>query len=275
MISVLILTLNEEKNLPVCLPSLSWCDDVVVLDSFSTDQTQQIATRAGVRFFQRRFDNYAAQRTYGLNEIAYQHPWLLMVDADEIWPEELIKEIEIEITKQENKICLYRFRRKDFFMGQWLKRSTGYPTWTGRLLKLGHVKVERNINEEYNTCGQVGFLKGHYHHFSFNNGITAWLNKHNRYSTMEAELLIQGDSEKLSFKNIFHNDPTVKRKAIKSIVYRMPGRPFLMFIALYIFRGGFLDGKAGFIFCTLRAIYEYMIDLKVEEQKRRKKHLPV
>ena len=96
-ISVLILTLNEEKNLANCLESLRWCDDVVVLDSFSIDNTKTIAQKYGAGFFQRKFDNYANQRNYGLSDIVYKHPWILMVDADEIVPPELVHEINMEV----------------------------------------------------------------------------------------------------------------------------------------------------------------------------------
>jgi glycosyltransferase involved in cell wall biosynthesis len=274
-ISVLILTLNEEQNLPICLPSLTWCDDVVVLDSYSTDMTEQLATEAGVRFFQRRFDNYAAQRNYGLNGITYKHNWLMMVDADETIPPELITEMQKMVEYGDVDTTIYRMRRKDYFLGKWIKRSSGYPTWTGRLLKIGKVRIEREINEEYVTDGKVAFLKEHFHHYSFNKGFSHWFEKHNRYSTMEAELLVQKSLSKPNLNELLSKDPVLRRRAVKSIVYHLPGRPLLMFIALYFFRGGFLDGRAGFTFCTLRSIYEYMINLKVKELHRREKNLPV
>ena len=274
-ISVLILTLNEEKNLPICLPSLDWCDDVVVLDSYSTDKTVELAQKAGARFFKRRFDNYAAQRNYGLNEIAYKHDWLLMVDGDEAVSSELVAEMKKVVESDNKDTSIYRMRRKDFFLGKWIKRSSGYPTWFGRLMKIGHVRVERSINEEYVTDGEIGYLQEHLYHYPFNKGFSAWIEKHNRYSTMEAELLVQNSVNKPSVKELGSKDPALRRRAIKSFVYRLPGRPLLMFIALYFFRGGILDGKAGFTFCTLRAIYEYMINLKVRELRRRGKNLPV
>jgi glycosyltransferase involved in cell wall biosynthesis len=268
--SILILTLNEEANLPGCLASIRQCDDIVVLDSCSTDQTEQIAKDAGVRFFRRPFDNYGSQRNFGLNEIEYKNPWVLMVDADEKVPPELFDEINTIIKNGEQNISLYRMKRKDFFLGGWIKHSSGYPTWFGRLVKVGEVKVERAINEEYVTEGKVGLLKNHLHHYPFNKGFAAWLEKHNRYSSMEAQLIVQGGLEWPSLADFFHKDPAIKRKAVKSIVYRMPGRPLLMFLVLYIFRMGFLDGKAGFTFCLLRFFYEFMINCKVKELCLRK-----
>ncbi len=274
-ISVLILTLNEEENLPNCLASLGWCDDVVVLDSYSSDKTEQLAAEGGASFFQRRFDNYAAQRNYGLSEISYKYDWLLMVDGDEAVPPELVAEMEKMVGSGNEKITIYRMRRKDFFLGKWIKRSSGYPTWFGRLMKIGYVRVERSINEEYVTDGEIGYLQEHLHHYPFNKGFSAWLEKHNSYSSMEAELLVQNNSNKPNLKELRSKDPALRRRAVKSIVYRLPGRPLLMFLALYFFRGGILDGRAGLTFCTLRAFYEYMINLKVKELRRREKNLPV
>lgn len=274
-ISVLILTLNEEANLLRCLESLKWWDDIVVLDSFSTDKTVAIARQHGVQVVQRKFDNYAAQRNFGLHEIRYANPWVLMVDADEVVSPELAQEIRQVLRSGDVDTFLYRMRRKDFFLGKWIRRSSGYPTWFGRLVKIGHVRVERAINEEYVTDGQIGYLKGHLYHYPFNKGFDAWLEKHNRYSTMEAELLARNGSGTLSFADLRSNDPGRRRRAIKAFVYRLPGRPLTMFIALYLFRGGILDGRAGLTFCILRAIYEYMIDLKIKEIRRREKNLPL
>ncbi|NTW87554.1 MAG: glycosyltransferase family 2 protein, partial [Desulfobulbaceae bacterium] len=242
--SVIILTLNEQDNLDNCLSALENCDDVVVLDSFSTDKTEEIARAHGARFFQHRFDNYAAQRNYGLNEITYKHDWLLMVDADEVVPAALAMEIQRMVETKSDDKTIFRMRRKDHFLGQWIKRSSGYPTWFGRLLKIGHVRVERAINEEYVTDGEVGYLENHLHHYPFNKGFSAWLEKHNRYSTMEAELIVSGGLALPGFKNLFAKDPTERRRAVKAIAYRVPGRPLLIFLGLYFLRGGFLDGRA-------------------------------
>ncbi len=273
-VSVLILTLNEEKNLPRCLQSLGWCDDIVVLDSFSTDRTVEIAKAAGARVVQRRFDNYAAQRNYGLNEIEFKYPWVLMLDADEACTDAFYREIAAKMGQADNDICLYRFRRKDFFMGRWLRRSGGYPSWFGRLMKRGHVKVEREINEEYHTDGEVGFLEAHIHHYPFNKGFAAWFEKHNRYSDMEAAFISQGKNE-IVWKNLFSRDPSVRRQFVKAVVYRLPGRPVIMFFLLYVVRGGFLDGRAGLTYCLLRAFYEFMINCKVKEYRLRKTDSPL
>ncbi|MFM8331387.1 MAG: glycosyltransferase family 2 protein [Candidatus Methylumidiphilus sp.] len=269
-ISALIITLNEEANLGNCLKSLQWCDDVVVLDSFSMDTTESIAREHGVRFEQRAFDNYATQRNFGLNAIPYKYPWVLMVDADEIVTEELAKEMLAAVAAGGDEFAMYRFRRKDFFLGKWIRRSGGYPTWFGRLVRLGRIRVEREVNEEYIADGKVGLLNGHILHNPFNKGFFCWIEKHNRYSTMEAQVKFSGNTvAKQRWRDCISSDPAQRRIFFKALLYVLPGRPLIVFLLLYLLRGGFLDGKAGLVFCLLRTFYELMIDIKVMELKLR------
>jgi glycosyltransferase involved in cell wall biosynthesis len=266
-VSILILTFNEELNLERCLNSLKWCNDIVVLDSHSTDKTIQIAEKFQSRVVSRKFDGYASQRNFGLNEIEYKHPWILMVDADEVIDDALATEIQKACSSSEDETSLYRVKRKDFLMGKWLRRSSGYPTWFGRLIRKGRVWVEREINEEYHTDGKVGYLQGHLLHYPFSKGFHAWLDKHNRYSSMEAQGIVLQKAEPLTFGGFYSKDPAMRRKALKSLLYRLPARPLLVFVALYVLRLGCLDGRAGLTFCLLRTFYEYMIDCKVKEMR--------
>jgi glycosyltransferase involved in cell wall biosynthesis len=274
-ISVLILTWNEEINLADCLDSCAWSDDVVVFDSFSTDRTQQIATRPAVRFIQRHFDNYAAQRNAALSEVPYLHPWVLMVDADERTPPDLVAEMEQAVANAKPATVMFRMRRKDFFMGRWLRRSSGYPSWFGRLVRVGRVRVERDVNEEYIADGDVVHLQSHLLHYPFNKGIAYWYERHNRYSSMEALAKLAARKEPLALKSLLSADPIERRRGMKSLVYRLPMRPSIWFCYLYIVRLGFLDGRAGLAFSRMRASYELIIDLKVIELERRRKQLPV
>ena len=274
MISVLILTLNEEINLPACLKSVNWSDDVVVFDSFSTDGTAEIAKKNGARFVQRAFDNYASQRNAALMDITYKHPWLFMVDADEQVTPELAAEISEAVKHAVPEVALFRMRRKDMYLGRWLRRSSGYPTWFGRLMRIGRVRVERQINEEYLTDGQVTSLQGHLVHHPFSKGIDDWVERHNRYSSMEAQVLARELLRPLVIRNFFSPDPVLRRRALKQLAYRLPGRPLLVFSYLYMFRIGFLDGKAGLRFALLRSFYEFLIEAKASELRRRGDGLP-
>lgn len=275
MISVLILTLNEEENLPHCLASVEWCDDIVVFDSFSTDRTVEIAYAAGARVVQRAFDNYAAQRNAALSEVPYRHRWILMIDADECVTEALRQEIFRRVGTADEATGLFRVRRKDIFLGRWLRRSSGYPTWFGRLIRAGRVRVVREINEEYHTDGKVGFLEEHLLHYPFNKGLSWWYERHNRYSSMEALYLIAEADRRPSFGTLWSDDPADRRRALKKIAYSLPLRPALVFLYLYVIRLGLLDGRAGLVYCVLRMSYEIMIDLKRLEIDRRNRGLAV
>jgi glycosyltransferase involved in cell wall biosynthesis len=267
-VSVVILTLNEEVNLAECIDSCSWSDDIVVFDSLSEDGTQAIARAKGARLVERRFDNYAAQRNAALSAVVYKNPWVLMVDADERVPADLAVEVREAVSRSGEHVAMFRMRRMDFFLGTWIRRSGGYPTWFGRLIRLGRVRVEREINEEYIADGLVEHLRGHLHHYPFNRGVSYWLERHNRYSTMEAVAKINSQTKGFLPADLFKIDPIARRRAFKQLGYRLPLRPQLVFIYLYFVRLGFLDGRAGFYFCQMRAAYELMIDIKVLEVKR-------
>jgi len=269
-IAGLIITLNEANNIEQCIDSLDFVDQVFVFDSYSSDDTVELAKNKKATVIQRVFDNYASQRNAAFDSIPASFDWIIMLDADEQITPELKKELGKELSKENNPITMYRLRRKDYFMGKWIKHSSGYPTWFGRIFSNGKVRVEREINEEYYTDGKIGHLKEHIIHFPFSKGIEWWFEKHNRYSSMEAKTLIRKLNEKPNLNDLFSSDPTIRRKAQKGFSFLIPNRPLVVFVALYILRLGFLDGKAGYIFCKLRKTYEWMIDLKIKELEKSK-----
>lgn len=270
MISVLILTLNEEINLPVCMESVSWSDDIVVLDSFSTDRTVEIAKEFGARVIQRKFDNWAAHQNWAVDNIEFKYPWVFYIDADERCDAKLKEELLNDDPEREN-YCAYQVRRKDYFMGKWLKHAQFYPTWITRVFKPDKIRYERLVNPIALVEGKTGQLQGHLIHYPFSHGISHWFEKHNNYSSHEAvETLKDLDHGAIDYKGLLSSDPVRRRIALKHLSFRMPGRPFMKFAYMYLLRAGFLDGRAGLTYCTLQAIYEYMICCKVKELRRRK-----
>ena len=265
--AVLILTKDEEVNIADCLASIPLGVECHVLDSMSTDRTADIAREHGAQVHFRPFDNYATQRNHGLHQLRYPTRWVLMLDADERMTRELHEEIQRRLSTVHERETLFRMRRKDMFMGQWLRRSSGYPTWFGRLARTDSVRVEREINEEFVTDGQVAYLDSHLIHFPFNKGVSYWIERHNRYSTMEAATLLNETRGEIRWRQLFSGDPAIRRKWLKQIAYRMPGRPGLIFFYLFLARGGFLDGRAGVAYCTLRFMYECMINAKMQEAR--------
>jgi glycosyltransferase involved in cell wall biosynthesis len=264
-ISVLIPTWNEEKNLSRCLESVSWSDDVVVFDSFSTDRTVEIARQAGARVIERRFDNEAAHRVASLR-VPFKHPWVYNPDADEVATVELRDEMLAATADASRAEVAYAVRRKDMFMGRWLRHCSLYPTWFTRLFRPEAIGFERSVNLRYTVDGPQGRLRGHMIHYSFEKGLDAWFEKHNRYSSAEAfELLAVLRGDHASFRGLGSRDPVARRRALKDLSFRLPFRPELRFFYMYFVRLGFLDGVPGFTYCRLLSIYEYLIALKAKE----------
>jgi glycosyltransferase involved in cell wall biosynthesis len=274
-VSVLILTLNEETNLRDCIGSLAWSDDVVVLDSYSTDQTCAIATGAGARVIQRKFDNWSAHQNWAVANIQFKHPWVLYLDADERCTVELRDEV-LATARGHSTHAAYRIRRKDYFMGRWLKHAQLYPTWLVRLFRPAQIRYERLVNPVAVVDGSIGELAAHIDHYPFSHGVAHWIARHNKYSDMEAIEAVQA-RERIAFKvaDVMSSDPNVRRRALKEIFFRMPARPAVKFCYYYLWRRGFLDGRPGLTYATLQAFYEYMIECKRRELLRRAEGLPV
>ena len=273
-ISVLILTLNEELNLPRCLASVSWSDDIVVFDSFSSDRTVEIAKAHGARVLQRRFDNERDHRTASL-QLPFKYPWVFNPDADEVAASALRDEMLAKTAPGGDTHVAYRVRIRNMFMGRWLRHASLYPTWVVRLFRPEALSFERSANLRYVVGGSEGLLRNDLLHFSFNKGLEAWFEKHNRYSSAEAGETLRALSEsRVPLADLFTTDPVRRRRALKELSFRLPCRPTLRFLYMYLFRLGFLDGVAGFHYSRLLSTYEYMISLKVREIRRRHRNLP-
>jgi len=273
MISVLILTRNEQQDLPACLASVAWSDDIHVFDSFSTDSTVAIAAAAGARVHQRVFDDYATHRNAALREIPFKHPWLFLLDADERPTPELTAEMLRAVASapilESESISGYRLRRRDFLFGTWLKHAQISPFYI-RLVRPERARYSRAINEVLEVDGPVASLAAPLDHFPFSKGIAHWVEKHNLYSTMEAELIHRGQGlqDPSLITALTHADFHQRRLHQKAIFYRLPGRPVLKFLYMLIVRGAILDGPAGLAYAALQCFYEYLIVLKTKELAR-------
>lgn len=273
-VSALILTLNEEINIAECLDSLAWCDDVIVLDSGSTDRTRSAAAAKGARVVTREFDNWASHQNWAVSHIGFRHPWVLYLDADERCPPDLRDEVLQRATAGASESA-FRLRRKDFFMGRWLKHAQLYPTWLVRLFRPQRIRYERLVNPVAVVDGPVGELRGHILHYPFSHGVSHWIARHNRYSDLEALEAAKAREGSPPIAPLFSRDPSVRRRALKELFFRLPGRPLLKFTYYYGWRRGFLDGRPGLTYATLQAIYEYLIVCKGIELERRRRGLPV
>jgi uncharacterized SAM-binding protein YcdF (DUF218 family) len=269
-VSILILTRNEEASLPACLQSVEWSDDIVVFDSYSNDRTVEIAKAAGARVIQRAFDNERDQRTASL-QVDFKHPWVYNPDADEITPPELKDEILSMTDDAARPEVAFRVRFKTIFRGKWIGQSSLYPTWVVRLFRPSSVSFERLVNLRYVIHGPESRLQNHFEHHAFDKGISAWIDKHNRYSTQEAIEGLQSLTDTFEWRNLFARSPVLRRRALKEFSFRLPFRPTLRFLYMYVGRLGFLDGQEGFDYCVLLSVYERMIVFKMDELRRAKK----
>lgn len=266
MISVLILTKNEEADLPGCLESVAWCDDVFVFDSCSADGTAEVARRHGANFAQREFDGYASQRNAALDGLPFRHEWIFILDADERCTPELAGEMQVAAGAAAGDVNGFRLRRRDFLNGKWLKHAQISPYYI-RLVRQGKARYTREINEVLEVDGRVAELKAPLDHFPFSKGMAHWIRKHDVYSTMEARVIADGASRKnASWKTaLTGKDFHARRVAQKAIFYRMPARPAIKWLYMMFVRGAILDGRAGIQYANLQAMYEYWIVLKTRE----------
>ena len=265
-ISILILTKNEEQDIPDCLKSVAWSDDVHVLDSMSTDKTVEIAESLGAKVTLRAFDGYASQRNFGL-QLPFKYQWVMILDADERITPSLATELRDFAKSAAECVAGARMRRRDIWWGRWLKHAQISPFYV-RLVRVGRAHYEREINEVLVVDGEIAELTQAFIHYPFSKGLDHWISKHNTYSRMEAEVVAKGLFIKPDWKiALFGSDFGERRVHQKAIFYGLPARPFIKFIYMLIVRRAFLDGWPGIRYAILQAIYEYFIVLKTKEMQ--------
>lgn len=269
--SVLVLTKNEEVNIEQCLATLTFSDDIVVLDSYSTDRTCELAAKfPNVRIVQRKFDTWSRHSNWALDNIAFKHPWVYYSDADERVPEDLREELKRRSNEPESETVAYRLKYKNMFLGRWIRRGGLYPVWIIRLFRPSKIRYEdREVNAHPVVKGVLGDLEHDFIHFSFNKGLHPWFTKHNSYSDMEAKeavRVIQG-SMWSKLKGLVSREPGVKRRSLKDLSFFIPFRAFARFFYMYFVRGAVLDGRAGFHYACMISMYEYWIELKIRERE--------
>jgi glycosyltransferase involved in cell wall biosynthesis len=268
-LSVIILTYNEAANIPLCLATVEWADDVIVVDSESTDGTVQIArdVRPDVRAFVHPFRDFGEQRNWALQETAPKHDWVLFLDADERCNSECSAAIREAVKTGGPNVGFYLTYR-NFFLGHWIKRCTLYPSWQLRLLKLGEVRFQKEGHGQRElTEGPLGYIHEPYDHYGFSKGIAHWIERHNRYSSDEMELLWRLRHEPLRPLELVRGGPIARRRCVKRIGARVWCRPLVRFLYTYILRRGFLDGHAGLIYCLLRVAHDIHVDTKLAEAR--------
>jgi len=269
--TAVVLTKNEVANLALCLDSLRWCAEIVVLDSGSTDGTPAKARELGARVcthVQPPPFQIDTQRNWALEQCAITTPWVLFLDADEMVPPDLAQELSRRCSEG-NDCDAFELTPRYLFWGTWLRRTQGYPNWHPRVVRLGHTRFAGGVWEHFAEGTRVGRISIPYDHFANSKGLSDWLARHDRYSTWDAEKVVDylesGDQLALG---------TTRKLALRRWAARLwPIRPWVRFFQMYFIRLGCLEGGAAFGFCLLYFFYEWMTVVKIIELRRRRRGL--
>ena len=275
-ISVLIPTRNEGQNISSCLaPLKGWADEIVIVDSQSTDNTLEIADAAGAKVLQFHYEGgWPKKRQWALDTYNFKNEWILLLDADEILLDPIKEEIADAI--QSNEFDGYWLRFQLFFLGRQLKHG-GFDLWKLFLFRHGKGRYEKRlasqdvsmsdieIHEHVVVEGKAGRLKNPIRHENFNS-LFRYIEKHNEYSEWEAKVYVEGNADELP--PTFWGSQAQRRRWLKKLFFRVPGFPVMTFMYHYVFRFGFLDGKEGLIYCGLKGVQRFHSKAKVLELKR-------
>ncbi|HYE33175.1 MAG TPA: glycosyltransferase family 2 protein [Methylomirabilota bacterium] len=271
-ISILIPIKNEAGNLPRCLQSVRWADEIIVVDSQSSDGSIQIAEQHGARVVQFHFNGvWPKKKNWALENVPFKHEWVFILDADETLPPEAEAEFLSIVSDTKADVVGYWINRRFRFMGRWLKHAY-YPNWNLRLFKhrLGRYEQataqntqsgDNEVHEHVIVQGRTGRLKAEMDHFAFPS-VDVFMEKHNRYSNWEARVALDG---RLSSAEHVQDPQVARRRALKRISHELPFRPLLRFAYIYFWQRGFLDGLEGYYFARLHATYEFLSVAKTYE----------
>ena len=276
LLSVIILTKNEEANLLNCLNSLQKLNaEIFVVDSGSTDQTVEIAQKAGCQVFEHPFENQAKQLNWAIQNLPIATPWLMRLDADERLTPELAEELKLVLPQTSDDITGYQVKRRVFFMNRWIRYGGYYPTWLLRIWRTGLGTCEQRWMDEHIVLSQGKVANLQQDIIDENKkDLSFWIDKHNHYADREVKDLLNMVVEQ--------DDPLLKkgqlsqasqRRWIKKNFYgRSPLflRAFLYFLMRYTIGLGFLDGKEGLIFHFLQGFwYRFLVDAKIYELRKK------
>lgn len=282
-VSAIVPVLNEERNLPACLASLEWAEEVFVVDSDSADATARIAEEWGAKVVSfRRKAGGPRKKNWSLDHLPLGCEWVLLIDADERVTPELEAELR-DLFRRGPARAGYYLNRKHLFLGRWLRHGGNYPSWNLRLLRRDAGRYERLGTEDLASAGDVevhehirlegpaGYLKAPLLHEDFKS-LDEFIARHNRYSSWDAKMrsrLIEGDEAVDSIAARFFGEPVERKRFLKRIWVRLPARPLLRFLYMYVLRLGFLDGRAGFLYACFKAVQEFHISAKMYEAQWR------
>ncbi len=268
LLSVIILTCNEEVNLPYALKSLASLNvDIYIVDSGSQDKTLEIAREYNCKISTHPFDNHASQINRALEALPIKTPWVMRLDADERLSPELINELKQILSDQNNTHTGYLVKRRVYFWGKWIRFGGYYPVWLLRLWRHGDAVCESSHMDEHMILkhGTAGKLQNDIIDEN-RKGLSFWTSKHNHYADNEVRDILKNDQEHRHLTG----QSARKRRLKKQVYGRSPLflRAFLYWFMRYILLLGFLDGRAGLVFHFLQGFwYRFLIDAKFHEHQ--------
>ncbi len=274
-LTVIVATLNEERHVERVLSSAREVGPAYVVDAFSSDGTREVARACGATVVEHEWEGYAAQKNWALGHLPVETEWLLFLDADEYLTPALVEEIERAVTRTD--VDGFYMPRMNIFMGRPLKHAWWYPDHQLRLFRVGKGRYEsRAVHESVIVDGPVGFLNAALQHENLK-GIDAFVERHRRYATFEAQEMVRVQREGWGTQRrgrLLGTWPERRRFLKIRVWYRLPFRPAIRFLWIYVVKRGFLDGRAGLVYASLLAMYEIMINAKVAELRQQASEPP-
>jgi len=270
-ITAIVLTLDEAENIGACLAGLARVGDIVILDCGSKDGTIEAARsmRPDIRVLGHPFRDFGEQRNYAIDHCGQDVEWVLFVDADEYCTDAFLDEVAQFIADPGDKVGAY-VAGKNYFLGRWLRYSTLYPSYQLRLLKRGHVRFRKEGHGQIELSdGPLHYFREGWRHEPFQRGVHQYMERHNRYTTEEAALQRRAGREPVQFASLLSRNVVARRRALKHLAARLPGRPLIHFLYLYLVRGGFRDGYPGLMFCAMLLANQIYTQAKVAEAEYR------
>src|SRR5215831_9191051 len=284
LLSLVILTYNEELNLPACIESIQELPcEIVVVDSGSTDRTVKIAQDMGCQVVYHAFETQAQQLNWALDHLTFKGDWVLRMDADERLTPELAQELVTRLPTLPPEITGLYIKRRTYFMGRWIRYGGYYPTWILRVWRTGKARCEGQYLNEHMILLEGTAAQLNHDLIDWNlKGLGFWVEKHNHYATRfarELTALQDGSSAHItSIKATPFGTQEQRKRWLKQQVYaRLPlfFRSFVYFVYRYVFLGGFLDGKEGLMFHFLQGFwYHFLVDAKVYEHAKHLQQQP-
>lgn len=268
-IAGIVLCMNEVSQLKRCITSLSWCSEIYVVDSGSTDGSIELAKKLGAEVAMNKPEGrflITEQRNWALDNLPITSEWVIFLDSDEEIKEKC-KDWIVSAINEDNSHTGFEMTPRYWFLGKWLKRTQGYPNWHPRILRKGLNKFSGGVWESFENLKHIGQIQEPYEHYAFSKGIDDWLLRHMRYSSWDADSIVE--YQKTKSKNSFNTNRKLKSRIIGAKYWHL--KPIARFFEKYIFNGGWTEGWQGLIFSIMMSFYELITVIKIVEYRRKEK----